>query len=192
MNLCLREREMNSRTDSENQTSQQIATGETRDVPVVASPNSVLAPAEPIDQSRPIPRTATETAPAPAPHITIINQQGGAGGNPALSNPALLAASGALVDKSPGVALVLSLFITGAGQLYNGQIGKGILMFVSVVVCASLAVLVIPAIIWLIIWLWSAIDAYRVAKQKHAIYVAAMMSMQTGQQGGQQIANANP
>lgn len=183
---------MNRPPDSENQTSQQTGADEAKNVPIATPPTSVPARSDTGEQPNPIPEPTTETAPATAPQITIINQQGGAGGNPALSNPALLAASGALVDKSPGVALILSLFITGAGQLYNGQIGKGILMFIAVVICVGSAMFIAPAFIALIIWIWSIVDAYRVAKQKHAIYLAAMMSIQTGQQSGQQIANAGP
>jgi len=63
-------------------------------------------------------------------------------------------------------------------------------MFIAAVICIGTAMFIVPAFIALIIWIWSIVDAYRVAKQKHAIYIAAMMSMQTGQQGGQQIANA--
>ena len=42
----------------------------------------------------------------------------------------------ALVNRSwsPGVAAVLSLVIPGAGQLYKGQVGKGIGFFVATVV----------------------------------------------------------
>lgn len=181
---------MNGRSDSENQASEQTGTKEAANVPIVTTPTSVPAPSEAIEQPNPTSIPTAEVAPAPAPQITIINQQGGAGGASALNNPALLAASGALVDKSPGVALILSLFITGAGQLYNGQIGKGILMFIAAVICIGTAMFIVPAFIALIVWIWSIVDAYRVAKQKHTIYVAAMMSMQTGQQGGQQIANA--
>lgn len=31
------------------------------------------------------------------------------------------------IPKDPGIAAVLSFFVTGLGQIYNGQIGKGIL-----------------------------------------------------------------
>jgi TM2 domain-containing membrane protein YozV len=59
--------------------------------------------------------------------------------------------------KSPGIALILSILICGLGQLYNGQIAKGILMFV---------LMVISWVVFLgwVIWIWSAIDAYTTAK----------------------------
>jgi hypothetical protein len=42
--------------------------------------------------------------------------------------------------KSPGLAFLLSFLITGAGQGYNGQWGKGALMFGGVVVSYAVAV----------------------------------------------------
>lgn len=51
--------------------------------------------------------------------------------------------------RSPVLAAILSFFISGLGQVYNGQVGKGILIFLFG---------------WLIIpWIIGVIDAYRVA-----------------------------
>jgi TM2 domain-containing membrane protein YozV len=53
--------------------------------------------------------------------------------------------------KSPGLAAFLSFILAGAGQVYNGQIGKGILIFLTS---------------WLIIpWVIGMFDAYNVAKK---------------------------
>ncbi len=53
--------------------------------------------------------------------------------------------------KNPGLAAVLSFFIPGVGQMYNGEIGKGILFLITA---------------WLIIpWIWSIFDAYSVANR---------------------------
>jgi len=87
---------MNGRSDSENQASEETATDEAANVPIVTTPASVPAPSEAIEQPNPTPIPTAEIAPTAAPQITIINQQGGAGGASALNNPALLAASGAL------------------------------------------------------------------------------------------------
>jgi RNA polymerase subunit RPABC4/transcription elongation factor Spt4 len=46
---------------------------------------------------------------------------------------------------SPGVAALLSFFIPGAGQIYKGQIGRG--LFYLVVVVAGYALLVVPGLI---------------------------------------------
>lgn len=54
-------------------------------------------------------------------------------------------------EKSPVLALILSIIIGGLGQVYNGQIGKGLLIFFTT---------------WLIIpWIYGIIDAYRTAKK---------------------------
>lgn len=59
--------------------------------------------------------------------------------------------------KSPTVSLALSFFLSGAGQMYNGEIGKGIAMLV-------LCLLLWPIYLGWVITIWAMIDAYRVAK----------------------------
>ncbi len=54
-----------------------------------------------------------------------------------------------------GLPALLSFFIPGLGQLVKGQAGRGILIFIGVVI--GLMFLVIPGII---IWLWQIADAY--------------------------------
>lgn len=54
-------------------------------------------------------------------------------------------------EHSPALAAVLSFFVAGLGQFYNGQAGKGILVF-----CTSL--LFIP-------WILGIIDAYQTAEK---------------------------
>jgi TM2 domain-containing membrane protein YozV len=62
------------------------------------------------------------------------------------------------------VATILSFFIPGIGQIYNGQIGKAVAFLVVWFFCAC--ILFIPLIGWLIagpalaVWIWSMIDAY--------------------------------
>ena len=45
--------------------------------------------------------------------------------------------------KNPGLAAVLSFFFMGLGQIYNGQIAKGILFIVAYSVSLFLMVLLI-------------------------------------------------
>lgn len=71
--------------------------------------------------------------------------------------------------KSAGVALLLSLLICGAGQLYNGQVGKGILMFVGCVVLWFI-------LLGWIVMIWSWIDAYSTAKRKNERYLRLLAS----------------
>lgn len=90
---------------------------------------------------------------------------------------ALLLSTGDAAPKSPGVALLLSFFIVGAGQMYNGQVGKGIAMLliyaVSVVLAVSLIIVGIGAVFFLVmfvLWIWSMADGYSTAKQMSLRY----------------------
>ena len=67
--------------------------------------------------------------------------------------------------KDTGVATLLSFFIPGAGQLYNGQIGKG---------CAFLAVSLVNFLLMfvgigfftgLVTWIWAMVDAHGAAEK---------------------------
>jgi TM2 domain-containing membrane protein YozV len=78
---------------------------------------------------------------------------------------------GAFGPKSPGVALLLSLVICGAGQMYCGRVGKGILMLIGCIV------------LWFIflgwvIWIWSIVDAYATAKDMNLRYLRRLQSGQ--------------
>jgi TM2 domain-containing membrane protein YozV len=76
---------------------------------------------------------------------------------------ALLLADTEAANKSPGVALVLSFLICGVGQMYNGQVGKGVLMLIG---CIFLWFIFLG---W-IIWIWSMVDAYQTAKRMNLKY----------------------
>lgn len=75
--------------------------------------------------------------------------------------------------KNPGIAAVLSFFITGLGQIYNGQIGKGILLiFIQVInlffLTFILMVMFIPPIGFItfpVVWIWGMYDAYKTAEK---------------------------
>lgn len=67
--------------------------------------------------------------------------------------------------KNPTLAAILSFLINGLGQVYNGQIGKGILIFVIQIVNALLTTVIIGFITLPIVWIWSIYDAYKVAQR---------------------------
>jgi len=71
---------------------------------------------------------------------------------------------GTAKPKSASLAFFLSLIIVGSGQLYNGQIAKGILMFVGCIL------LWLVSLGW-IINLWSIFDAYIVARDMNDRYM---------------------
>jgi TM2 domain-containing membrane protein YozV len=66
--------------------------------------------------------------------------------------------------KNPAVAVILSFFVVGLGQVYNGKYKTAILMFVLAVISAMLWSIGIGVITSLIIWIWSMSDAWNVAK----------------------------
>ena len=78
--------------------------------------------------------------------------------------PVLIVDGGDAAPKSAGLALVLSILIVGLGQIYNGQVGKGILMFFG---CILLWFIFLG---W-IINIWSWIDAYQTAKAMNLRYM---------------------
>ncbi|MDP8212064.1 MAG: DUF5683 domain-containing protein, partial [Candidatus Zapsychrus exili] len=62
-----------------------------------------------------------------------------------------VAKKGNLANRNPIVAALLSFIIPGTGQIYNGQIGKGFLVFFTS---------------WLILpWIYGVFDAYSVANK---------------------------
>lgn len=105
--------------------------------------------------------------PTTNPHITIINQQSAPQQSPPPRgvDPALLLDA---ADKSPGLAAFLSFIFVGLGQLYNGQIGKGILVMFVYFLFWGVAVIEAPGafILIFVLWVWMISDAYSVAKRK--------------------------
>ena len=84
--------------------------------------------------------------------------------------------SGATLNpKSPGLAAILSFFIAGLGQIYNGQLGKGIAMIFG---CIFLWFIFLG---W-IINIWSIIDAYQYAKKYNQVILSAGHSQQPSAQ----------
>lgn len=67
--------------------------------------------------------------------------------------------------KDPGLAVVFSFFITGLGQLYNGEIGKAVAFFGAQIVSAILMFVLIGFVTTPALWIWSMVDAYRRAEE---------------------------
>ena len=68
--------------------------------------------------------------------------------------------------KKSGVAAVLSFLIPGLGQIYNGQIIKGIQFIVISVILSVLTIILIGFILYPIFWIYTIIDAYNVGGVK--------------------------
>jgi TM2 domain-containing membrane protein YozV len=70
-----------------------------------------------------------------------------------------------VVYKNPGIAAVLSLFVTGLGQIYNGQIGKGIVFMIAYAISWLLVIVGIGILTTPLLWLYGMYDAYKSAEK---------------------------
>ena len=67
--------------------------------------------------------------------------------------------------KSPASSALLSAIIPGAGQLYNGQVGKGLgFFFFSLMMAANPA----TAAVVFVPWVWGIVDAYSTTRRQNA------------------------
>jgi TM2 domain-containing membrane protein YozV len=71
-------------------------------------------------------------------------------------------------EKNPGLAAILSFFIVGLGQMYNGQIGKGLLLLVAAIISGILWTIFIGIIFSIVIWIYAIYDAYTTAQRINA------------------------
>jgi TM2 domain-containing membrane protein YozV len=67
--------------------------------------------------------------------------------------------------KNPGLAAVLSFFYMGLGQIYNGQIAKGIAFIVLYTVSILLIFILIGIITTPILFIYGMYDAYKSAEK---------------------------
>lgn len=124
-----------------------------------AKTDPLIGPLFRTQQAAPPPPAITTTAKGQTV-VQVTNHIPNPGVN--MAQAALLMTSEA-ASKSPGVALLLSFFISGAGQMYNGQVAKGILMLLGTIA------------LWFVllgwtVWIWSMVDAYSTAKKLHLAY----------------------
>jgi TM2 domain-containing membrane protein YozV len=69
--------------------------------------------------------------------------------------------------KSELSAVVLSILLPGLGQIYNGQITKGILTIIILVIILGVLFQLsfLFSILSIVIWYWSIFDAYDIARR---------------------------
>jgi TM2 domain-containing membrane protein YozV len=70
--------------------------------------------------------------------------------------------------KNEGLAAVLSFLFLGLGQIYNGQIGKGILFIVVGVISVLSMLILIGFLLYPLFWIYNIYDAYTTAKAINA------------------------
>lgn len=69
--------------------------------------------------------------------------------------------------RNPLVAAILSVIVAGLGQIYNGQIGKGVVFIILQIINGALTLVLIGWILMPIVGLWATVDAYLVAKRNN-------------------------
>ena len=67
--------------------------------------------------------------------------------------------------KNPGLAAVASFFFSGLGQIYNGEILKGVLLMVIQVINVLLMCVVIGLVTYPLVWIYGIWDAYKSAEK---------------------------
>lgn len=67
--------------------------------------------------------------------------------------------------KNPGLAAVASFFFAGLGQIYNGDILKGVLLMIVQVINVLLMFLVIGFFTYPLVWVYGIWDAYKSAEK---------------------------
>ena len=68
--------------------------------------------------------------------------------------------------KDSGIATLLSFFLPGVGQFYNGQVGKGLgFLLVTIFVNFPLMFVGVGFITGLVTWIWAMIDAHSSAER---------------------------
>jgi TM2 domain-containing membrane protein YozV len=72
--------------------------------------------------------------------------------------------------RNPILAAILSLIVAGLGQIYNGQVGKGVIFMIIQLINGALTVVLIGWILLPIVGLLAMIDAYMTAKRNNERY----------------------
>jgi TM2 domain-containing membrane protein YozV/RNA polymerase subunit RPABC4/transcription elongation factor Spt4 len=67
--------------------------------------------------------------------------------------------------KNPGISAVLSFLFVGLGQIYNGEIAKGLIFLFCGIICIFLMLIFIGYIFYLILWVFGIYDAYNTANK---------------------------
>ena len=70
--------------------------------------------------------------------------------------------------KSTGIAAIASFVVPGLGQIYCGEIGRGIMILIGFIISCLLIIVLIGLIIAPLFWIWNIYDAYNLAKKINA------------------------
>ncbi len=67
--------------------------------------------------------------------------------------------------KEPLLALILSFFVPGLGQIYNGNANTGIILIIATVISWLLTSLCVGFFIFIALWIYAMYDAYTSAEK---------------------------
>ena len=70
--------------------------------------------------------------------------------------------------KQPVLSLLLSFLLPGLGQIYNGEVGKGIGFMVGCFFAALSVMLFVGIVIAPALFIWNLVDAYKGAERFNA------------------------
>jgi len=79
--------------------------------------------------------------------------------------------------KNSGLAAILSFLIPGLGQMYNGEIGKGVMIIIVQVVNIALMAIIIGFITGPTVMIWAIYDAYKTAERINQQYMQQVANM---------------
>lgn len=79
--------------------------------------------------------------------------------------------------KNSGLAAILSFLLPGLGQMYNGEVGKGVMIIIVQVVNIALMAIVIGFITGPLVMIWAIYDAYQTAERINQQYMQQVAGM---------------
>jgi TM2 domain-containing membrane protein YozV len=71
--------------------------------------------------------------------------------------------------RNPLLAAILSVIVAGLGQIYNGQIGKGIVFIILQLINTALTVVLIGWVLMPIVGLWTGIRRYETPHSRRSL-----------------------
>ena len=71
--------------------------------------------------------------------------------------------------RNPLLAAILSVIVAGLGQIYNGQIGEGIIFITLQLISTVLTVVLIGWVLMPIVGLWTAIRRYKTPHSRRSL-----------------------
>ncbi len=96
------------------------------------------------------PPASTRWQPGALPQNTQWQQQ-----------PTVIAPPGTVVPKSPGIAVIASLFLPGLGSMISGNVAIGVMILCLWLASWLLTVILIGFVGVFVFWVWGMAQAYR-------------------------------